>query len=85
MDHSLYQKYRLQYLREAYLDSDKTTASIYRALTEIAPPGRFSPHKEEKIRALRDLREAFEGHRHWPLDIALSHLGVDPKALETDR
>jgi len=81
MDHLLYQKYRLQYLREAYLNSDKSCSSIYRALTEIAPPGRFSFHKEEKLRALRDLREAFEGHRHWPLDIALSQLGIDLKDL----
>jgi hypothetical protein len=34
-------------------------------------------HKEEKQRALADARHAFDEHRHWPLEIILSHLGVE--------
>jgi hypothetical protein len=33
-------------------------------------------HREEKQRALADARQAFDEHRHWPLEIVLRHLGV---------
>ncbi len=82
MDHTLYHKLKRQYLKEALLNSDKTPGSIHRALTEIAPPGRFSFNKEEKLRALKDLREAFEEHRHWPLDIVLSYIGITLEELQ---
>jgi hypothetical protein len=35
--------------------------------------------KEEKQRALQEAIKAFQGHRHWPLDIIFSHLGVEIK------
>lgn len=82
MNHSLYEKYRLQYLKEAIEASDKTTREIYRALTEIPPPGRFSFHKHEKLRAVNDLLGTFADRRHWPLDIILSHLGIDAEELK---
>jgi hypothetical protein len=83
MDHQLYRKYRLQYLKTAFQGSDRSPRAIYTALTEIPPPGRFSFHQVEKIRALRDLRDAFESHRHWPLEIVLSQLGIALNELET--
>ncbi|MFZ6030614.1 MAG: hypothetical protein ACOYYS_23140 [Chloroflexota bacterium] len=77
MDHALYEKYRRQYLQEAMVGANRSPAEIYRALVELPRPGRFTFHREEKARALRDLLAAFEDHRHWPLDIILSHLGLE--------
>jgi hypothetical protein len=77
MDHALYEKFRRQYLKQAIEATNRTPNEIYRALTEMPRPGRFSFNKEEKLRALHDLQQAFEDHRHWPLDIILSHLGID--------
>jgi hypothetical protein len=38
--------------------------------------GLFTQHKDERRRALDDLRRAFDEHRHWPREIILAHLGV---------
>ena len=84
IEHKIYRQYLLQYLKEALSNSNGTTGGVATYLVEIPSPGRFARHRTEKLRALRDLRDAFEGHRHWPLDIALSHLGVDPKELQAN-
>jgi hypothetical protein len=34
-------------------------------------------HREEKRRALEDAQRAFDEHRHWPLEIILSQLGIE--------
>jgi hypothetical protein len=82
MDHQQFQKFRLQYFRTAYQNSDHSPRGIYTALTEIAPPGRFTFHREEKTRALRELREELEGRRHWPLEIVLSQMGFEKSELD---
>jgi len=81
MDHEAYEKYRRQYLKKAYQESDHTPQAIYRALTEIRQPGRFAFNRDEKMRALRDLESAFEDRRHWPLDIILSHIDISLEDL----
>jgi hypothetical protein len=77
MDIQLYRQYLNQYVQEAIQNSDGSIPGISEQLEGISPPGRLARHKEEKKRALTDARTAFNEHRHWPLDILLSHLGVD--------
>jgi hypothetical protein len=72
-----YQSYLQQYVQEAIQNSSGSNAAIYEYLEDIKPVGRFSAHKEEKRRALKDAQAAFSEHRHWPLEIVLSHLGVE--------
>lgn len=72
-----YQGYLQQYVQEAIQNSSGSNSAIYEYLDNIKPAGRFSTHKEEKRRALKDAQVAFSEHRHWPLNIVLSHLGVE--------
>ena len=77
MDIGLYQQYLQQYVGEAIRDSDGSIGQIRENLASVQI-GRFLVrHKVEKSRALKDARAAFDEHRHWPLEIILSHLGVD--------
>jgi hypothetical protein len=50
-------------------------------LGTITVSGILTRHKEEKKRALEDARTAFNEHRHWPMDIIISHLGLDPSIM----
>lgn len=77
MNRILYEQYLKTYILEAIENSDGTNSGIAQYLSGMAMPGRFSRHKEEKIRALKDAQAAFEDHRHWPREIVLSHLGLD--------
>jgi hypothetical protein len=79
MDIGLYRQYLQQYVQEAIDNSNRTSAGIAEYLHTKNVSGRLVSHKEEKQRALTDARKAFDDHRHWPLDIILSHLGVDVK------
>jgi hypothetical protein len=81
MDYKLYSQFMHEYLKAALADGSQKPAEIARYLDEIPLPGRFARNKEERIRALQAVRQAFNEHRHWPLDIILSHLGIDPEIL----
>ena len=83
MDYKLYNQYMHEYLKEALVNGHNKPAEIARYLDAIPMPGRFARKKEERIRALRAVRQAFNEHRHWPLDIILSHLGIDPEIIKT--
>lgn len=78
MDFKIYRKYLIQFIQEAIQNSNGTNAGIAEVLQERtigrAP---WIRHKEEQQRALLDARKAFDEHRHWPLDLVLSHLGID--------
>ena len=77
MNIQLYRQYLQQYVSEAIRNSDGSIGQIRDNLASVQI-GRFLvQHKDEKTRALRDARTAFDEHRHWPLEIILSHLGVD--------
>jgi hypothetical protein len=76
MDIRLYQQYLKQYVKEAVNESDGSVRSIAEILHSKDVKGIFVVHREEKKRALLDARRAFDDHRHWPLEIILSHLGV---------
>ncbi len=86
MDRMLYQQYLSQYISEAIRHSDGSTRGIAEHLSTIQVKGAFVAHREEKQRALKDARQAFDDHRHWPLEIVLKHLGVTldgPPAVKT--
>jgi len=77
MDHTLYRRYLNEYVRQAVRASDGSARGIAEELGAIHVGGLLVKHKEEKQRALVDARRAFDEHRHWPLEIILSHLGVE--------
>lgn len=82
MNTILYQQYLEQYVKEAIAGSNGANADIAALLwTKKIGGGILIRHKEEKSRALDDARNAFDEHRHWPLEIILSHLGLDPKLI----
>lgn len=76
MDHTLYQRYLREYVAQARQASDGSVRGIAEELGAIHIGRLFVLHKEEKQRALADARSAFDEHRHWPLEIILSHLGL---------
>lgn len=77
MDIRLYRKYLQEYVNEAIRNSNGTNRSISEHLETIQVKGLFVAHREEKRRALEEARNAFDKNRHWPLEIILSHLGVE--------
>jgi hypothetical protein len=79
MDIGVYRQCLEQYVTEALERSDGTHAGIAEYLSSIKVSGPFVRNKVEKQTALREAINAFEHHRHWPLHIVLSHLGVDVK------
>lgn len=83
MDIRLYQEYLQQYVQEAIRTSDGSNTGIYECLDSMRVTGVLTRHKEEKRRALADAKAAFSEHRHWPLNIVLSHLGI-PNPSETE-
>lgn len=78
----LYRRYLQQFVKEAIDNSDGSNAGIAGFLGEKRISGILVQHREEKGRALADAKRAFDEHRHWPLEIVLSHLGVEQKELD---
>jgi hypothetical protein len=78
MNIKLYEQYMNQYIQQAIAESDGTIASITECLFAIQVRRWFVSNHEERGRALSDAQHAFSEHRHWPLEIILSHLGVEP-------
>ena len=76
MDRVRYQQYLKQYIAEAIQQSDSSTRGIAEHLSTLQVKGLLVMHREEKQRALADARQAFDEHRHWPLEIVLRHLGI---------
>jgi len=77
INRALYQQYMQEYVHQAIKESDGTPRDIYERLAEMQVKGLLVRHKMEKQRALRDARLAFDEHRHWPLEIILSHLNIE--------
>jgi hypothetical protein len=78
MDFTIYRKYLVQFVKEAIQNSNGTNAGIAESLQErTIGKAPWVRNKEEQRRALADACKAFEEHRHWPLDLVLSHLGID--------
>ncbi len=81
MDIGVYRNFLTQLLKEALNNSDGSTAGISRYLWDREIKGLLVRHRKEKRRALNDARKAFDEHRHWPVAIVISHLGLDPDEL----
>ena len=81
MDIGVYRNLLEQYVKEALQNSDGTNAGIAEYLSTIKPAGRFASHRDEKNLALTEVRKAFDDHRHWPLSIIISFLGIENKEL----
>ena len=77
MDLGAFRRYLQEYVQEAIEHSNGTTASISEFLWMERVGGRFTRQRVEKQKALDEARRAFDQYRHWPVDIVLSHLGVE--------
>jgi hypothetical protein len=76
MDQKVYRQYLREYLRDALQKSDGSNAGMSNYLMQQIEPGRFTRYREEKIRALNDVQRTFSEHRHWPVDMVFSYLGI---------
>ena len=76
MNIGVYRSYLQDYVNDAILNSDGSISQIRENLASVQIGRIVLRHKQEKTRALMDARAAFDEHRHWPLEIILSHLGV---------
>jgi hypothetical protein len=70
------------FVKEAIQNGGSSNAKVSEYLSTLKV-GRFLvKNKVEKERALVDACKAFDEHRHWPQDIILSQLGLDPKEIK---
>jgi len=76
MNIGIYQRYLKEFVLEALEQSDGTNAGISRYLWDKKVTGFWTRHRHEKQKALTEARNAFDEHRHWPVEIVLSHLGI---------
>jgi len=79
MDIGAYRRYLEEFVLEALAHSDGTNAGISRYLWEKKVSGLWVRNRLEKQKALAEARSAFDEHRHWPIDIVISHLGISYK------
>jgi hypothetical protein len=79
MNIGLYRRLLQEYVQEAYENSDGSPAGMADYLRSINVSGRFVRNRVEKQAARQEALKAFEEHRHWPLEIIFSHLGVEIK------
>ena len=79
MDLGLYRQYLEEYVREALQNTEGTNRAIREYLSEKQIPRFLVRHREEKQRALAEARRAFDEHSHWPVEIVISHLGINLK------
>lgn len=78
MDIGIYRQCLEKYVLEALKNSDGSVAGVSGYLWNLKVSGIMVRNRAEKQKALDDARHAFDSHRHWPLEIILSHLGVKP-------
>lgn len=73
----IYRQCLQEIVQEAITQSDGSNAGISEYLWSVKVSGWFTRNKTEKRKALEEARKAFDEHRHWPLEIVISHLGLD--------
>ena len=81
MDIGAYRQYLKELLKEALENSNGTSSQISEYLREKKIGRIMVRHRPEKERALADAKKAFDEHSYWPVDIIISHLGVDPEEI----
>ena len=84
MDLGVYWRYLDELVQEALENSDRSNESISNYLWTKKKPGRLTRHRHEKTKALEEARRAFDDHRHWPVDVVISHLGIEKKNLNKE-
>lgn len=77
----IYHQFLQEIVQEAIDHSDGSNVQISEYLWSKKITNWFTRHKTEKRKALEEARKAFDTHRHWPLEIVISHLGLDPKIM----
>lgn len=77
----IYRQCLQEIVQEAITHSDGSNAGIAEYLSSVTVSGWFTRNKTEKRKALEEARKAFDEHRHWPLEIVISHLGLDTKEI----
>lgn len=77
----IYRQCLQEIVQEAITHSDGSNAGISEYLWSVKVGGWFTRNKLEKQKALEEARKAFDEHRHWPLEIVISHLGLEPKLM----
>jgi hypothetical protein len=82
MDIGFYRQYLAKLVKEALENSNGTPASVIEYLETKKISGLFVRHRKEKEKALKEVMRAFDEHRHWPMDIIISHLGIENHELE---
>ena len=78
MNIGVYRKFLNELMQDALENTDGSTAEISRYLWDRKISGILIRHRKEKERALEDARKAFDEHRHWPIPIVISQLGLNP-------
>lgn len=81
MDIRAYRSYLRELIEDALKNSDGSVSEMAAYLHSREVTGLLVRHKKEKRRALQDAQTAFDEHRHWPVRIVISHLGLDPDEL----
>lgn len=74
-----YSRFIEEYIKEALQNTSGTNSAISEYLWSKGYAGRFASHRDERNKALIEARRVFDEYRHWPIEIILSHLGIEDK------
>ena len=85
MDIGVYRSYLKEIVKEALENSNGTNSGISEYLHMKTVRRFLTRNRSEKLLAIEDARKAFDEHKHWPVEIVISHLGLDPKELPVKR
>jgi hypothetical protein len=83
MDQKLYRQFLREYLKDAFHKSDGSNAGMSNYLMQQIEPGRLSRHRDERIRALNEVQRVFSEHRHWPVEMIFTYLGIKPEEVQS--
>jgi hypothetical protein len=83
LDIGAYRRYLTEFVKEAIQNSDGTNSGISNYLHEKKIKGLLVRHRVEQQRALEDAQKAFDEHHYWPVEIVISHLGVELNESKT--
>ena len=82
LDIGAYRRYMQELIVEALQNTDGSINEITEYLRSKRVSGLLVRNKKEKQRALEDARLGFEKNSHWPVEIIISHLGVERSAIK---
>ncbi|HSO27630.1 MAG TPA: hypothetical protein VLS48_06140 [Anaerolineales bacterium] len=82
MDIGAYRRAMQDLIIGALQNTDGSSDQITEYLRSKRVSGLLVRNKNEKRRALEDARLAFEKNSHWPVEIIISHLGVERSTIK---